>query len=149
MTGRIVVLASVVLTLLLAQSATAQMPGMPCATCPPGAHGGGMMPGGGMFPGGGMMPGGGMGPAMPGPMGPAMGGGMGYPGMHSPMAHQRNGLQPVSRPYQSGPANWSYDYLGAKEGPLYGDTPLEEFLKDVARDSTAFACRWMASKAWA
>ena len=76
-----------------------------------------------------------MGPAMPGPMGPAMGGGMGYPGMHSPMAHQRNGLQPVSRPYQSGPANWSYDYLGAKEGPLYGDTPLEEFLKDVARDS--------------
>lgn len=127
MTGRFVAMASVVLTFLLAQVAPAQMPGAPCTTCPPGTHGGGMFPGGGMGPG--------MGGPMGGSMGPGMGGGMGYPGMHSPMAHQWSGMQPVSRPYESGPANRSYDYLGAKEGPFYGDTPLEEFLKDVARDS--------------
>lgn len=66
------------------------------------------------------------------------------PGAHSSGLHGSNGYsvanawsgkQPVTRPYQPGAARWGYDNLGGREGPFYGESPFDEFLRDVARDS--------------
>ncbi len=107
MTGRFASLATLLLT-LTPLSADAQTPGVDawCPTCPPGVHSGGSH---------------------------GLAGYHGHAGYS--VANAWSGKQPATRPYQPGAARWGYEDLGQRQGPLYGDSPLDEFLRDVARDS--------------
>jgi len=51
------------------------------------------------------------------------------------IANAWSGKQPATRPYQPGAARWGYDNLGPRERSLYDDSPLDEFLRDVAHDA--------------
>ena len=50
---------------------------------------------------------------------------------------QNSGYQPWTPPYQPGPANWSWDNASGNpdNGWTYENTPLDEFLGDVVRNS--------------
>lgn len=61
------------------------------------------------------------------------------PAWYSPgeMQGPSSGYQPWTPPYQPGPANWSWDNASGSpdNGWDYENTPLDEFLGDVARNS--------------
>lgn len=61
------------------------------------------------------------------------------PAWYSPgeMQGPTSGWQPYTPPYQPGPANWSWDNVSGNpdNGWDYENTPLDEFLEDVARNS--------------
>lgn len=58
-----------------------------------------------------------------------------------PMNDSGTGV-PITPHYTPGSANWAYDDITADRGGLYDDSPLDEFVLDVARDAF-FRVEWL------